>query len=178
MTGIIYDRDAFLDALNAPIRYKSKNPGATYLERFSGQVAVSGDDDCWLWQGSRDNAGYGQMHVYPHGSICAHKIAYVIDVGAIPAGLYVLHNCPNGDNKLCLNPRHLWVGTAQDNMRDKVAKGQQGPCGRRILTLELVTALRERYANGEKIDPIARDLGIPRVTAWYAATGKTWKHVS
>lgn len=82
--------------------------------------------DCWIWTGSTNQTGYGQMHL---GSLSdgtrrpqlAHRIAWVITHQEIPDGLYVLHRC---DVPSCVNPSHLWLGTADDNSKDMVAKGR------------------------------------------------------
>jgi hypothetical protein len=53
----------------------------------------------------------------------AHRLAWIDAYGSIPAGLYVCHHC---DRKLCVRPDHLFLGTAQDNSRDMIAKGRHG----------------------------------------------------
>lgn len=78
---------------------------------------------CWIWKGSKIGGGYGWMKIrginYP-----AHRISWTIHYGQIPDGLFVLHNCPGGDNPACVNPDHLWLGTALDNNRDARDKGR------------------------------------------------------
>lgn len=76
---------------------------------------------CWLWIGGRFPKGYGMFTVkgIPRK---AHRISWQIHNGSIPEGLLVLHHC---DNPPCVNPKHLWVGTHQDNVDDSVSKGRR-----------------------------------------------------
>ncbi len=54
----------------------------------------------------------------------AHRVSWILHYGSIPSGLEVLHDCPGGDNRACVNPEHLWLGTQQDNIRDGWVKGR------------------------------------------------------
>jgi hypothetical protein len=81
---------------------------------------------CWLWIGATDHGGYGRIKIEGRW-IGAHCRAWELTHGPIPLDaegnpLHVLHNCPNGDNRLCVNPAHLWVGTRSDNMIDRYRK--------------------------------------------------------
>ena len=88
--------------------------------RFLALVTKS-DSGCWEWSGHRWSNDYGAFKInYKH--YLAHRISYRLFVGPIPDGLFVLHHC---DNKACVNPDHLFLGTQLDNMRDKVSKGRQ-----------------------------------------------------
>ncbi len=74
------------------------------------------DGDCWIWTGSGEV--YGKLK--SNGATeAAHRIAYKIHIGRIPANKFVLHTC---DIPRCVNPQHLFVGTHQDNMRDRSKK--------------------------------------------------------
>jgi hypothetical protein len=101
----------------------------TVLERFWSYVEKTAG--CWLWRGPTTR-GYGALTV-PLGShgashrsnhVGAHRFSFLFHIGPIPDRLYVLHDCPGGDNKACVNPAHLWLGTHGDNVRDAVGKGR------------------------------------------------------
>lgn len=76
--------------------------------------------DCLLWTGAVGKSGYGAVG-YQYKNWSAHRLAWFFINGEIPNGLIVCHKC---DNKLCVNPDHLWLGTHQDNSHDMVRKGR------------------------------------------------------
>jgi hypothetical protein len=88
------------------------------LERYSER-----SDGCWNWVGAGTNPGgwttqYGALRVNGK-NISAHRLAYELYVGPIPPGMFVCHHC---DNKRCVRPDHLFLGTAKDNAQDYVRK--------------------------------------------------------
>lgn len=89
---------------------------------FLSRVEHEPNSGCWLWTASlRPGSGYGQLRV-GRTIAFAHRIAYELFVGLIPNGLYVCHHC---DVKQCVNPDHLFLGTAKDNTQDMIRKGRQ-----------------------------------------------------
>jgi hypothetical protein len=109
------------------------------------------DNGCWVWNRYIGPGGYGQVAVLRKTSL-AHRVMFQAHKGDIPNGLVVMHTC---DNRLCVNPEHLSLGTQGDNVRDCVAKGrgrgQFGQAGK------LSTAIRDfatgRYTQGNQVPP-------------------------
>lgn len=92
-------------------------------DRFWHYVVRGGEDDCWLWTGPKNNAGYGVFTTSrPYRtSTTAHRYAWELGNGALERGLVVRHRC---DVPLCCNPGHLEPGTPKDNTADMVARGR------------------------------------------------------
>lgn len=119
-----------------------RTDSADIAERFWPKVDVRGPDECWPWKASLKTGGYGQLRIGGRNGRCgtAHRIAYTLNVGAIPAGLHVLHSC---DVRHCCNPRHLRLGTNADNMRDMADRGRSRAAGRgRVLTMQDAREIR------------------------------------
>lgn len=92
----------------------------TILERFLDKVSVGGDGACWRWTASRNNRGYGMLRdCSARRGLLAHRVSWELHNGSIPEGMCVLHRC---DNRRCVNPAHLFLGTAQDNTNDMIEK--------------------------------------------------------
>lgn len=88
-----------------------------FNERFLRNIKKT--KACWNWIGKLNNSGYGSIKKGRTSG--AHRISYEIRNGPIPKGYYVLHKC---DNRICVNPDHLWIGTQSDNMIDCQKKGR------------------------------------------------------
>lgn len=86
-----------------------------WKQRFEEKFLVS--PGCWNWIACTNPKGYGQFT-----QLRAHRVSYELYVGPIPEGLSVLHKC---DNRRCVNPDHLFVGTQDDNMKDMKRKGRK-----------------------------------------------------
>ncbi len=172
----------------------------TAPRRFWAKVDKTGE--CWLWTGRRDKDGYGRFR--PNGKSCdrgAHRVSFVLHGGTIPDGAFVCHSC---DNPPCVNPAHLWLGTAQDNSDDMVSKGRQGVGntaltaargdrngartkpesrargernGSAVLTEEHVRLIRAAYAGGESQGSIGRRMDIPQAHISRIVRRTLWAHV-
>lgn len=152
-------------------------PG-TRAERFWAHInRRDGEAACWLWSGDYGNRGYGRTSSHPEISVLAHRVAWTLANGAIPAGLSVCHRC---DRPACCNPAHLFLDDNAGNTRDKVSKGRQrGAPGERNagakMTWAGVREFRQRHAAGESAYRLARAFGIGYSAAKCIAAGKTWR---
>lgn len=126
--------------------------------------------------------GYGQINrgVQGLGMTSSHRVSWRIHFGEIPDGLHVLHHC---DNKLCVNPAHLFLGTNDDNIRDKVSK-KRTPTGENHhnhkLTADDVLKIREMYKpwNRESsLSVIAKLFNVDVKTIHKIILRKTWIEV-
>jgi hypothetical protein len=97
-------------------------------EKFFTHVRKT--SSCWLWTGSinlhPNKGGYGQIVLWQargfRKRVKSHRLSWEIHFGKIPIGMCVLHKC---DNRKCVNPKHLFLGTQLDNMRDRFSKGRR-----------------------------------------------------
>ena len=93
-------------------------------KRFWTKVTVRTPDECWEWQANLGR-GYG-MFWFGKVPVVAHRLSWMMLRGDIPENMLVLHKC---DNRKCVNPNHLFIGTSSDNALDKVRKGRAGYSG-------------------------------------------------
>lgn len=139
-----------------PTQYISRHVyRATQVKRFWAKVAIkANDDECWEWLGSCDTHGYGNFFWNSKITVSS-KIAWMYPNYVIPKGFEICHSC---DNPACCNPKHLWLGTHQENMDDKMRKGRQGNIKQAVrrgeahpnhkLTQSQVDHIRQLYTQG------------------------------
>lgn len=132
--------------------------------------------------GAREPGRYGLMWVGDKARARGvHRVCWQIHNGAIPEGLFVCHRC---DNPICVNPAHLFLGSASDNMRDMSAKGrgkanrQNGEANHAAKLREAdVIAIRQMAARGDRIVDIADRYGVSRRAIGMVVSGRNWAHV-
>lgn len=145
-------------------------------ERFESKIDKL-PTGCWEWKASKDRTGYGAIKVngIKHG---AHRVSYELYIGSIPPGMYVCHLC---DNRGCVNPSHLFIGTQSDNVTDMVIKGRcksSGPLGEQSGQSKLTEdAVRDIRASQDTNSMLAKKYGVSRRNIWSIRNMKTWKHV-
>lgn len=157
----------------------SPNRRKTLEQVFWPKVQKGGPDDCWPWIGAHGPSGHPQLRILKQ-HVRATAIAYWFDHREWPADWQdVCHHC---DNPPCVNPSHLFLGTAMDNMRDAIAKGRFkfpkprfGPANVNAkLTWEQVADLRQRYAAGENLSQLSRSFGMARASLRRIVRGEGW----
>lgn len=156
----------------------NKKPASLeHLERLSTPEPTTG---CWLWLGSVTNAGYGQVGRLPN-RMSAHRAAAIARHGQIPEDMVAMHSC---NQKLCVNPAHINIGTQSENLRSAARDGlmphlkrfhvgTDNPASK--LTPEDVRSIRE--ANGFYRE-IAERFGLHTSTIAKIKTRQTWRHVT
>lgn len=150
-----------------------------FVSRFWERTDVMGEDDCWVWKGYIKKEGYGQVS-HQGKNVLAHRVSYTISIGEIPEGLLVLHKC---DNPPCVNPKHLFIGTEADNMRDRDIKGRGNQpkgekSGTHKLTETKVKQIRDKYSTGEFTKrELGREFGVTPENIHSIVRRETWRHI-
>ena len=140
--------------------------------KLNDRTAISADG-CHEWTGYTAGTGYGQL-THRMKTFYVHRVAWELANGPIPDEQQVLHRC---DNRKCVNPEHLFLGTLDDNMADMTAKRRQahGPkCYHAKLTVEQVHEIRR---STERQQTIADRYGITNSTVSVIKSGQTWRYV-
>lgn len=158
-------------------------------ERFWRQVGKT--EGCWEWQGCKTN-NYGRC-LYQGKLTSTHRVSWLLTHGSIDDGLFVLHHC---DNRRCVRPSHLYLGTAADNARDArergrfptgdrsfshlhpelMRRGQDSPTSK--LQDEQVMEIRRLYRSGNHTtDSLAELFGVTRACISAIVRNITWTHL-
>jgi hypothetical protein len=151
------------------------------VNRFWSKVAIHDAGECWEWQGPV-SSGYGNFSVGGKRSPdyrqwLAHRYSWVLSNGPIPEGMNVCHKC---DNRLCVNPSHLFLGTTADNVADKVGKDRQAQgesSGGSKLTAKQIAEIVDLYNAGALQREIGSLKGITQASVSSVLRRETWKCV-
>lgn len=126
--------------------------------------------DCLVWTGATDPGGYGHFGLN-RKTVLAHRISYTIFNGPIPEGMCVCHTC---DNRRCIEPKHLFVGTKKDNAQDAVSKGRLKKNDVK-LNWAKVDEIRQRYSEGGCTHrSLATEFGVCNATIWDIINHNHW----
>jgi hypothetical protein len=148
-------------------------------ERFHDRYEVR-ESGCWVWTGKRDHHGYGLIMAHAKTQR-APRVAWALLRGEIPDGLHICHHC---DNPPCVNPDHLFLGTAADNSHDHWRKGRGVPWSRRgdgskaaKLTTEDVRSIRKMRDDGCLMAEIGRRFNVGANYIGMIINGKAWSYL-
>lgn len=153
------------------------------VSRFISLIAPSSftPQGCWLWNGATKGNGYGSFQ-WGGSNWPAHRASYALFVGPVQKGMDVCHRC---DNRACVNPDHLFIGTRAENMADCRAKGrtargarlgdrrgENGPAAKLNWS-----AVREIRASGEPSKILAARHGVGPDNINRIRRNDTWKEL-
>ena len=140
------------------------------IDKFNDRVNKSGD--CWEWEGFILPNGYGQLKEKGK-NLYAHRFSYSYFKGEIPSGLYVLHKC---DNRKCVNPDHLFLGTAADNTADMDRKGRRvSKPGTQKISRKDAENIRILNSEGFGVSFLSEKYDLKPCTIRNIIAGRLWK---
>jgi len=160
------------------------------VQRFWAKVQKA--ESCWEWIAARYLSGYGHFAVTKRLHTSAHRFSWTLANGDVPDGLFVLHTC---DNRTCVNPGHLFIGTQQDNMDDMRRKGRGATgdrngarlhperivrgedCKNARFTEPDVIKMHDMRTRGFTLDEIARTFGSNFSQIGTILRGGAWSHI-
>jgi len=144
-------------------------------EFITNRVDIDPETGCWNWNKTITWKGYGLT--FYKKQIHAHRLSYILFRGEIPHGKFVCHKC---DNRKCVNPDHLFIGTAKENSLDAVAKGRivSGDSHYNSkLTSDQVVQIKSMLGDSSQSE-IARIFNVNQTTIWMIANGRNWRNVA
>lgn len=156
---------------------KPVDPIKRFWVKVDKSVGLGPKGDCWEWTAGTFTNGYGQFST-GKAKICAHRFSYILEHGDIDDQLKVCHTC---DNRKCIRPKHLFLGTQLDNIHDMIQKGRKvnGDLsgiknGRAKLNEVEVGEIKELYMRQVSIAQMARTYNVGESTVRHIVQGHTW----
>ncbi len=165
--------------MGRPKGSKNKNP-IPLKERLYSKIIIDIESNCWNMKPFK-SCSYPKIIVEKR-CLKASRVSYELNFGSIPDGLHCLHKC---DNTLCINPKHLFLGTHLENMHDMIRKGRDkkdGPkgtrCAQHVLNedqvKQIIIALKKGFGQTE----LSRKYNVSQSAIWHIKVNNTWKHIS
>jgi hypothetical protein len=158
----------------------AKYGACSFEKRFWGKVDRSNEDGCWLYRRRLDALGYGRVEKSGPRTY-AHRVAWELTYGPVPDGVDVCHTC---DVRNCCNPRHLFLGTAADNMADCKRKGRHTYGARNTRALlteeqakEIIREFKFYSPRKTNAQELAARYGVSPELIYTVGTGRSWKHL-
>lgn len=144
------------------------------IERFFSRIEVK-ESGCWEWTGSRFEVGYGMFSLKRghRRTFAAHRVSWCMRSGMdIPKGMLICHTC---DNRICVNPAHLYLGTYADNNRDTISRNRGNrrsgdSCSWTKISLD---GVRDILTSKEKQVSLARKYGVSQSHISYIKSGRS-----
>lgn len=145
------------------------------LEEGYNKFVIKNPEGCWGWKGCAANPGYGQFR-FGMKRERAHRASWIIHFGEIPKGKHVLHVC---DNRICSNPKHLFIGEMMDNVWDMIKKGRSPVLGKKgsknpnsKLNEEMIKHIRSSELSKKEL---AKKYNVHQQSINNILSGKSWK---
>jgi len=145
-------------------------------DRVLRNIEVDGETGCWNWKKCTSVDGYGRVQ-WRGDNIGAHRLSWMLFNGKIKDGLCVCHVC---DNRKCVNPEHLWLGTQTENIADMDAKGRRREYGRDSSPLakldrKTVLEIRKTWSPAKgRADEFSDRYGVSRTQIYRILSGASW----
>lgn len=169
-------KDVWLASNEPWVREIAHNALKDHKRAFLNNIKNDDSSGCWLWNLYLTALGYGQAK-YKGKQMVAHRLSYLLFKGEIPKDMLVCHSC---DNRSCVNPDHLWLGSQKDNMADMAIKKRafrpKGQIQKQAKLLDCDINIIRGDTRPNRV--IAAQYGVTKCTIAKVKRRETWTHIS
>ena len=145
------------------------------IHRILENISIN-ENGCWEWNKSKSKSGYAKIW-YRGSTMRGNRVSYLAFIGDIPEGILVCHHC---DNRSCINPDHLFLGTHKDNCHDSIQKCRHAhgeKSSKSKLKSEHITEIRKLYSSGISQEKISKKYNVNQSCISSIILKKTWNHI-